>query len=78
MPAGDLVFFGPDLGHMGKYIGGGNIIHAPRTGDFMRISSITSSSYYQGSRIRRLATAIVYLHARQIERVQAWTGALYG
>ena len=44
----------------------------------MRISSITSSSYYQGSRIRRLATAIVYLHARQIERVQAWSGALYG
>ncbi|MCP9486261.1 MAG: NlpC/P60 family protein [Gaiellaceae bacterium MAG52_C11] len=36
---GDLVFF-RGLGHMGMYIGGGNFIHAPRTGDVVKISSI--------------------------------------
>ena len=41
---GDLVFF-RGLGHMGMYIGGGNFIHAPRTGDFVKISSL-SESYY--------------------------------
>ncbi|MBA3243684.1 MAG: C40 family peptidase [Actinobacteria bacterium] len=37
---GDLVFF-RGLGHMGMYIGGGNFIHAPRTGDVVKISSIS-------------------------------------
>lgn len=41
---GDLVFF-RGLGHMGMYIGGGNFIHAPRTGDVVKISSL-SDSYY--------------------------------
>lgn len=41
---GDLVFFRA-LGHMGMYIGGGNFIHAPRTGDVVKISSL-SESYY--------------------------------
>ena len=36
---GDLVFFN-NLGHMGMYIGGGNMIHAPQTGDVVKISSI--------------------------------------
>ena len=36
---GDLVFFS-GLGHMGMYIGGGNMIHAPQTGDVVKISSI--------------------------------------
>jgi len=42
---GDLVFFGGDLGHMGMYIGGGQMIHAPHTGDVVKISTI-SSGYY--------------------------------
>lgn len=42
---GDLVFFGSDLGHMGMYIGGGQMIHAPQTGDVVKISSITSGYY---------------------------------
>ncbi len=41
---GDLVFF-RGLGHMGMYIGGGNFIHAPRTGDVVKISPL-SDSYY--------------------------------
>lgn len=37
---GDLVFFNVDLGHMGMYIGNGNIIQAPRTGDVVKISAL--------------------------------------
>ncbi len=40
----DLVFFN-GLGHMGMYIGGGQFIHAPRTGDVVKISSISESWY---------------------------------
>ena len=40
---GDLVFFN-GLGHEGLYIGGGNFIHAPHTGDVVKISSL--SGYY--------------------------------
>ena len=38
---GDLVFAN-GLGHMGMYIGGGNYIHAPHTGDVVKISSMSS------------------------------------
>ncbi|MEU8120275.1 NlpC/P60 family protein [Spirillospora sp. NPDC049024] len=41
---GDLVFFS-NLGHMGMYVGGGKMIHAPHTGDVVKISDI-SSGYY--------------------------------
>ena len=34
---GDLVFF-HGLGHVGVYIGGGNFVHAPHTGDVVKIS----------------------------------------
>ena len=40
LAAGDLVFF-RGLGHMGMYIGGGNFIHAPQTGDVVKISSLS-------------------------------------
>ena len=36
---GDLVFF-DGLGHVGLYIGGGMMIHAPHTGDVVRVASI--------------------------------------
>ncbi|HUG65275.1 MAG TPA: NlpC/P60 family protein [Gaiellaceae bacterium] len=36
---GDLVFFS-GLGHMGMYIGGGQFVHAPHTGDVVKISSM--------------------------------------
>ncbi len=37
---GDLVFF-DGLGHVGIYVGGGQFIHAPHTGDVVKISSLT-------------------------------------
>ena len=49
---GDLVFFN-GLGHMGIYIGGGQMIHAPHTGDVVKISDINSGWYastYDGAR----------------------------
>ena len=38
--AGDLVFFS-GLGHMGIAIGGGQFVHAPHTGDVVKISSLS-------------------------------------
>ena len=46
---GDLVFFS-GLGHMGIYIGGGLFIHAPHTGDVVKISSMSSHGGYVGAR----------------------------
>ena len=40
---GDLVFF-HGLGHMGIYIGNDSFIHAPRTGDVVKVS--TMSGWY--------------------------------
>ena len=41
---GDLVFF-DDLNHVGIYVGGGRFIHAPHTGDHVRISSLAGGWY---------------------------------
>ncbi|MBA3736055.1 MAG: C40 family peptidase [Actinobacteria bacterium] len=51
LQAGDLIFFS-GLGHMGIYIGGGQFIHAPHTGDVVKISSLSGyySSAYMGAR----------------------------
>jgi cell wall-associated NlpC family hydrolase len=38
---GDLVFFS-GLGHVGIYIGGGQFVHAPHTGDVVRVAGIDS------------------------------------
>jgi peptidoglycan DL-endopeptidase CwlO len=48
---GDLVFF-DGLGHVGIYIGGNSFIHAPHTGDVVRISSISGwyADTYVGAR----------------------------
>jgi cell wall-associated NlpC family hydrolase len=37
---GDLVFF-HGLGHAGIYVGGGSFVHAPRTGDVVKVSPIS-------------------------------------
>jgi cell wall-associated NlpC family hydrolase len=49
---GDLVFFN-GLSHVGMYIGGGRFVHAPHTGDVVKISSLYESWYastYVGAR----------------------------
>jgi peptidoglycan DL-endopeptidase CwlO len=49
---GDLVFF-DGLGHVGIYIGGGQFIHAPHTGDVVKISNLSDGWYaatYVGAR----------------------------
>jgi peptidoglycan DL-endopeptidase CwlO len=49
---GDLVFFN-GLSHVGMYIGGGRFVHAPHTGDVVKISSLSESWYsstYVGAR----------------------------
>jgi peptidoglycan DL-endopeptidase CwlO len=48
---GDLVFF-DGLGHVGIYIGGNEFIHAPHTGDVVKISSISGwyAATYVGAR----------------------------
>jgi len=44
---GDLVFF-EGGGHVGMYIGGGEFVHAPHTGDVVKVSSLDSGSYFYG------------------------------
>ncbi len=53
---GDAVFFADSSGyihHMGLYIGGGKMVHAPQTGDVVKVSDITTGYYasqYAGAR----------------------------
>jgi cell wall-associated NlpC family hydrolase len=44
LAAGDLVFFN-GLGHAGIYIGGDQFIHAPHSGDVVKISSLSQDWY---------------------------------
>jgi len=46
---GDLVFFS-GLGHVGIYIGNGQFVHAPHTGDVVRISYLADHGSYVGAR----------------------------
>jgi cell wall-associated NlpC family hydrolase len=47
---GDAVFFGSPIHHVGMYIGGGYYLHAPRTGDFVKISRLADRNDYAGAR----------------------------
>ena len=48
---GDIVFFYPGLSHNGIYIGNGLFIHAPHTGDVVKISALAGhyTSVFQGA-----------------------------
>lgn len=50
---GDLVFFGTteDPHHVGIYLGNNYFIHAPRTGDVIKISPLTRNDFIKGVRI---------------------------
>lgn len=41
LQVGDLIFF-YGLGHVGIYIGGGRVVHAPHTGDVVRIEQVAN------------------------------------
>ncbi len=43
---GDLIFFGKPVYHVGIYIGNGQFIHSPKTGDVVKITEL---KYMQGS-----------------------------
>lgn len=48
---GDLVFFYSDLHHVGIYVGGGMMVHAPRTGDVVRLATIANRPWAGAVRI---------------------------
>ena len=46
---GDLIYFGTEANspsHVGMYVGNGQMIHAPHTGDVIKYANITSGYYY--------------------------------
>ncbi len=47
---GDLVFYGSPVHHVGIYVGGNTMVHAPRTGDHVRMASIDRSGAITGIR----------------------------
>jgi len=49
---GDLVFFGRPVSHVGIYLGGGKMVHAPRTGSRVKITGASSlgSNPFVGAR----------------------------
>ena len=51
---GDLVFFGTysNPHHMGMYVGDGMYIHAPHTGDVVKISPLNRSDYLTARRVK--------------------------
>lgn len=48
---GDLVFMGSPAYHVGIYIGDGKWLHAPRTGDVVKIASYNPSKFSSASRV---------------------------
>ncbi len=49
---GDLVFFGPNvegIHHVGIYVGKGKYLHAPKTGDVVKVSNLSDRSDYVGA-----------------------------
>lgn len=57
LQVGDILLFtsrdGSYIGHTGLYVGGGQFIHAPRTGDVVKISNLSDAYYtdhYYGAR----------------------------
>jgi cell wall-associated NlpC family hydrolase len=48
---GDLVFFYGDLHHVGIYIGGGMMVHAPQTGDVVRVAPLARRPFAGAVRI---------------------------
>lgn len=47
---GDLIFYGRPVHHVGIYVGGNTMVHAPHTGDHVRMASIDRSGAITGIR----------------------------
>ncbi|MCA1840601.1 MAG: NlpC/P60 family protein [Actinomycetota bacterium] len=47
---GDLVFFGSPIHHVGMYVGNGNMVHAPETGETVQIDSMERRDYVGAGR----------------------------
>ncbi|TDD76779.1 NlpC/P60 family protein [Actinomadura darangshiensis] len=47
--SGDLVYFGGNLHHMGIYLSDGKFLHAPSTGDVVKISKLSERSDFAGA-----------------------------
>ena len=50
LQSGDAVFFGKPVYHCGIYIGNGYFIHAPNTGDVVKVSLLSERTDYAGAR----------------------------
>jgi peptidoglycan DL-endopeptidase CwlO len=48
---GDLVFFYSDIHHMGMYLGDGKFIHAPHTGDRVRVADLATRPFAGAVRV---------------------------
>jgi peptidoglycan DL-endopeptidase CwlO len=48
---GDLVFFYNDIHHMGMYLGDGKFIHAPHTGDRVRVADLATRPFAGAVRV---------------------------
>jgi cell wall-associated NlpC family hydrolase len=48
---GDLVFFGSPIHHVGIYVGGGNMISAPQTGDVVKVQPAFRDDYVGATRL---------------------------
>ena len=47
---GDLVFFYSPVSHVGIYIGNGQMVHAPTSGDVVKVASIDVMGHFAGGR----------------------------
>ena len=50
LQVGDLVFFGSPVHHVGMYVGNNQYIHSPKTGDVVKISTLSSRKDYACAR----------------------------
>jgi peptidoglycan DL-endopeptidase CwlO len=48
---GDLIFFYSDIHHMGMYLGDGKFIHAPHTGDHVRVADLSTRPFAGAVRV---------------------------
>jgi peptidoglycan DL-endopeptidase CwlO len=47
---GDLVFFGHPIHHVGMYVGGGMMVHAPETGELVQVSPMSRGDFAGAAR----------------------------